>query len=47
MLIELSLTVGGLLEALLFVAATGLWLSHRAPGLWLCLGPVRSLVRGR
>jgi hypothetical protein len=40
MLLELSKTIGGLLEFVLFVVATGLWLSHRAPGLWLCLRAV-------
>ena len=42
-LIELTLSPVGLLESALFVATTGLWLSHRAPGLWLCLESVRSL----
>ncbi|MCQ4334748.1 metal-dependent hydrolase [Natronomonas sp. F2-12] len=46
-LIELSQTTGGLIELALFLVATGLWLSHRAPGLRLCLGVVRSLGRGR
>jgi hypothetical protein len=44
-LIESSLTVGGLLEVALFLIATGLWLSHRAPGVWLCLEPFRSSDR--
>jgi hypothetical protein len=37
MLIELTLSPIGIFESVLFVAATGLWVSHRAPGLWLCL----------
>lgn len=44
MLLELSQTVGGMIEFVLFVTATGLWLSHRAPGLWLCLGTLRSIL---
>jgi hypothetical protein len=45
MLIELTFTVGGVIESVLFVVATGLWLSHRAPGLlwWVEVG--RSLRR--
>jgi hypothetical protein len=46
-LIELTLSVGGAIELLLFVAATGLWLSHRAPGLWLCFAALRSLAPGQ
>jgi hypothetical protein len=46
-LIQSSQTVGGLIEFALFVAVTGLWLSHRAPGLWLCLAVFRSLRRER
>jgi hypothetical protein len=45
-LIELSQTTGGLIEFALFFVATGLWLSHRTPGLWLCLAAFRSLGRG-
>ena len=44
-LIESTLSPHGLLESALFVATTGLWLSHRAPGLWLCLEAVRSIGR--
>lgn len=41
MLIELTLSPVGLFESVLFVAATGLWISHRAPGLWLCLDTLK------
>jgi len=46
-LIDSTLSPTGIFELLLFVIATVLWLAHRAPGLWLCLGAVRSLVRRR
>jgi len=46
-LIESTFSPVGVFELLLFVLATALWLAHRAPGLWLCLGAVRSLVRRR
>lgn len=38
-------TPTGVFELLLFCAVTMLWVSHRAPGLWLCLRAVRSLSR--
>jgi hypothetical protein len=44
-LIESSLSLTGLVELLLVIVATALWVSHRAPGLWLCLRPIRSVVR--
>lgn len=43
MLIELTLSPLGLFESALFVATTVLWVSHRAPGLWLCVEAVRSI----
>ncbi len=46
-LIDSSFSITGAFELLLFVVATGLWLSHRMPGLWLCLEAIRSLGRNR
>jgi hypothetical protein len=44
-LIESSLSLTGLFEFLLVVVVATLWVSHRAPGLWLCLQPIQSAVR--
>lgn len=35
----------GAFEFLLVVVTTALWVSHRTPGLWLCLRLLRSIVR--
>ncbi|WP_299235630.1 metal-dependent hydrolase [Natronomonas sp.] len=46
-LIELSKTPAGIFESLLFLATTGLWISHRAPGLGVCLDALRSIGSDR
>lgn len=37
----------GVFEIVLFFLTTGLWIAHRAPGLWLCFEAVRSVVPSR
>jgi hypothetical protein len=42
---EGAFTPTGLFELVLFGAVTALWVSHRAPGLWLCLKAAQSINR--
>ncbi len=46
-LIASTLSVTGAFELLLFCVATALWISHRMPGLWLCLNVIRSALPNR
>lgn len=46
-LLQSSQSLYGIFEMLLFALATALWIGHRMPGLWLCLGPLRAVVPKR